>query len=403
MARSLQALADRSVTELEAVSPKVAGLLAKVEVTSVLDLLMLYPRRWIDRTREARIADLRPGEEGLVMASVRTARLVPARGRGRPRVEVVVNDGSAAMTVTFFNQPWRAKQLRSGMPITVFGKLDMFRGTRQMVNPVIDLLGDSADLGAIVPVYPQSGDLTTSMIRAAVREALRRARELEEPLPPAVLDEVDLLDRTRAFHLIHEPESIGAAQAARKRLAFDELLRLQLILVLRKRAYQRSARGIPHTVADGGGRLVQAFLASLPYELTGTQRRAIARIQRDLASPLPMHRLLQGDVGSGKTIVAVAALLTAVQGGWQGALMAPTEVLAEQHLLSIRPLLAGLSVEEQGNLFGAREVNVRLLTNKTPAKERAELLPALARGEVDILVGTHALLTEQVALPSWAA
>ena len=396
MARSLQALADRSVTELDAVSPKVASLLAKVEVTSVLDLLMLYPRRWIDRTREARIADLRPGEEGLVMASVRTARLVPARGRGRPRVEVVVNDGSAAMTVTFFNQPWRAKQLRSGMPITVFGKLDMFRGARQMVNPVIDLLGDSADLGAIVPVYPQSGDLTTSMIRAAVTEALRRARELEEPLPSAVLDEVDVLDRTRAFHLIHQPESIGAARAARKRLAFDELLRLQLILVLRKRAYERSARGIPHTVADGGGRLVGSFVASLPYELTDTQRKAIARIQRDLASPLPMHRLLQGDVGSGKTIVAVAALLTAVQGGWQGALMAPTEVLAEQHLLSIRPLLAGLSVEEEGNLFGAREVNVRLLTSKTPAKERAELLSALARGEVDILVGTHALLTEQV-------
>ncbi len=396
MARSLQALADRSVTELDAVSPKVASLLAKVEVTSVLDLLMLYPRRWIDRTREARIADLRPGEEGLVMASVRTARLVPARGRGRPRVEVVVNDGSAAMTVTFFNQPWRAKQLRSGMPITVFGKLDMFRGARQMVNPVIDLLGDSADLGAIVPVYPQSGDLTTSMIRAAVTEALRRARELEEPLPSAVLDEVDVLDRTRAFHLIHQPESIGAARAARKRLAFDELLRLQLILVLRKRAYERSARGIPHTVADGGGRLFGSFVASLPYELTDTQRKAIARIQRDLASPLPMHRLLQGDVGSGKTIVAVAALLTAVQGGWQGALMAPTEVLAEQHLLSIRPLLAGLSVEEEGNLFGAREVNVRLLTSKTPAKERAELLSALARGEVDILVGTHALLTEQV-------
>jgi len=397
VARSLQELAGKPVTELEAVSPKVADLLAKVEVRTVLDLLMLYPRRWIDRTREARIADLRAGEEGLVMATVRAVRLVPARGRGRPRVEVVVHDGTASMTVTFFNQPWRAKQLRGGMPITVFGKLDLFRGARQMVNPVIDLLGDSADLGAIVPVYPQSGDLSTSMIRKAVAEALRRTRAFEEPLPVAVLDEVDVLERTRAFHLIHQPESIGAAQAARKRLAFDELLRLQLILVLRKRAYERSARGIAHTVGADGGRLVRAFLESLPFELTATQRRAIARLQLDMSSPLPMHRLLQGDVGSGKTIVAVAALLTAVQGGWQGALMAPTEVLAEQHLLSIRPLLAGLTVDEEGSLFGAREVNLRLLTNKTPAKERAELLPALARGEVDILVGTHALLTEQVA------
>ncbi|MEJ7765641.1 MAG: OB-fold nucleic acid binding domain-containing protein, partial [Acidimicrobiales bacterium] len=178
MARPIQALAEHPVTKLDAVSPKVAGLLAKVDVENVLDLLMLYPRRWIDRTKEARIADLRAGEEGLVMGTVRAAHLVPSRGRGRPRVEVIVHDGTASMTVTFFNQPWRAKQLRSGMPITVFGKLDLFRGTRQMVNPVIDLLGDSADLGAVVPIYPQSGDLTTSMIRSAVAEAVRRAGDL---------------------------------------------------------------------------------------------------------------------------------------------------------------------------------------------------------------------------------
>ncbi len=396
MGRSLKELAERPVTDLKAVTPKLADLLAKAEVETVLDVLMLYPRRWIDRTREARIADLAPGEEGLVMATVRAVRLVPARGRGRPRVEVVVHDGSASMTVTFFNQPWRAKQLRQAMPVTVFGKLDLFRGARQMVNPVIDLLGDSADLGAIVPVYPQSGDLTTSMVRTAVAEALRRVPEFEEPLPASVLDQIDLLGRTRAFRLIHEPDSIGAAHAARKRLAFDELLRLQLVLVLRKRAYERSARGIPHTVDQGGGRLVRAFLDGLPYELTKAQRRAVAELQADLASPLPMHRLLQGDVGSGKTVCAVAALLTAVQGGWQGALMAPTEVLAEQHLLSIRPLLAGLTVDDEGSLFGAREVTVRLLTNRTTAKERAELLPAVAEGRIDILVGTHALLTNQV-------
>ena len=396
MPRTLQALEGKPVTELAAVTPKVADLLAKADVRTVLDLLMLYPRRWIDRSREARIADLSPGQEGLVMATVRAVRLVPARGRGRPRVEVVVHDGSASMTVTFFNQPWRAKQLRQGMPVTVFGKLDLFRGTRQMVNPVIDLLGDSEDLGRIVPIYPQSGDLTTSMIRKAVSEALGRAGPFEEPLPEAVLDQVDVLDRTSAFRLIHGPDTMGAAQAARKRLAFDELLRLQLILVLRKKAYERSARGITHRVGDGGGRLVKAFLDSLPYQLTGAQRRAIAELQKDLGSALPMHRLLQGDVGAGKTICAVAALLTAVQTGWQGALMAPTEVLAEQHLLSIRPLLEGLTVDEEGSLFGARQVSIRLLTNKTTAKERAELLPAVTSGQVDILVGTHALLTEHV-------
>ena len=401
MARTLPELAEIPVERINGIGEESRQALAEVGVESVYDLLTYYPRRWIDRTREARIADLPPGEEGLIVAEVRLVRTVPSRQRGRkPRIEVVVNDGSASLTVTFFNQPWRARQLKVGQNITVWGKLDVFRGARQMVNPVVDLLGVGDDLGSIVPVYPQSekAGITTGEVRRWVKEALRRSGELVEPVPERILDELNLQSRADALRHVHAPESMAAAHAGRHRLAFDELLRLQLVLVLRKRAYEREARGIRHRLPeDPGSSLVSQFHLSLPFPLTGAQERAIVGIQRDMAAPAPMHRLLQGDVGSGKTIVAVSALLTAVQGGWQGALMAPTEVLAEQHLATIRPLVQNLTVVDSGaTLFGQRNVSVALLTNRTTAKERAALLPQLAHGQVDIVVGTHALLTEHV-------
>jgi ATP-dependent DNA helicase RecG len=193
---------------------------------------------------------------------------------------------------------------------------------------------------------------------------------------------------------------MAAAAAARKRLAFDELWRLQMILVMRKRAVERESKGIRHVV-DGEADLVSRFHATLPFPLTGAQVRAIEEIARDLAGPHPMHRLLQGDVGAGKTLVALTALLIAVQGGYQGALMAPTEVLAEQHYLGVRDLLSGLTVPDStGSLFADRPVRVELLTNRTTARERERLAAALLDGSVDLLIGTHALLTEGVAFRS---
>ncbi len=191
---------------------------------------------------------------------------------------------------------------------------------------------------------------------------------------------------------------MAEAEAARRRLVFDELLRIQLALVLRKRRIETTSQGIEH-VTDGA--LVGRFLAALPFELTGDQRRVIAEISADLARPVPMHRLLQGDVGSGKTVVAMAALLTAVQGGHQGAFMAPTEVLAEQHHRGLRPLLEGIEVPDEGaTLFGDRPLTMELLTNRVTGKERQRILGALAAGEVDILVGTHALIQEAVEFRS---
>ncbi|HEV7886325.1 MAG TPA: ATP-dependent DNA helicase RecG, partial [Acidimicrobiales bacterium] len=228
-----------------------------------------------------------------------------------------------------------------------------------------------------------------------VGEALERAGDFADPLPTALRDELDLTGRTTAFREIHRPESFEARDAARRRLAFDELFRLQVALVMRKRAVEREAKGIRH---DVDGELVRRFHQALPFPLTGAQQRAIAQIESDLAGVHPMHRLLQGDVGAGKTVVAVSALLVSVQGGHQGALMAPTEVLAEQHFLGVHSLLAGLQVQtEDGSLFPERELRVALLTSRTPAAERTRLLADLAVGGVDILIGTHALLTEGVA------
>jgi len=364
----------------------------------VLDLLQHYPRRYIDRTNEATIAELAVGEEGMVLARVERVSTRRMGGR-RTMVTAVVRDRSASLTCTFFNQPWREKQLAPGTEAVFFGKLEVFRGKRQMTNPVVDFVGDKT--GRIVPVYPQSekARISTWDIAGAVAEALRRSqpRGVLDPVPAEVLRRYDLVDRWTALCGIHMPESIAEKERARLRLVFDELLRVQLGLVLRKRALEASMPGIAH-VADG--ELVERFHASLPFPLTGAQRRAIAEITEDMVKPRPMHRLLQGDVGAGKTLVALSALLVAVQGGHQGALMAPTEVLAEQHHLGIRRLVEGLTVRDDATLMGERPVRVELLTNRTTQAERKRLLADLRAGGIDLLVGTHALIQEGIEFPS---
>jgi ATP-dependent DNA helicase RecG len=395
VARPLSQLGRLPASVLKGVGEKKAEALAELGVETVLDLLTHYPRRYVDRTNQVAIRDLRVGEEALVLGVVKRATARRTR-QGRALVEVDVFDGSSYLHCTFFNQSWRARQLPAGTEAAFFGKVELYRGHRQMTNPVVDLVGGDRT-GKIVPLYPQSekAGLMTWELAGWVAEALERAGSLVDPLPVDWRDRLDLVDRTWALNQIHGPESMGAAQAARKRLAFDELWRLQLILVMRKRAVERESKGIRHVV---DGELVARFHQRLPFALTAAQGKAIAEISADLAGPHPMHRLLQGDVGSGKTIVAVSALLVAVQGGYQGALMAPTEVLAEQHFLGIRELLAGLTVADTtGSLFAERDVRVELLTNRTTAKERERLAAGLADGSVDVLIGTHALLTEGVA------
>ncbi|MFN6120374.1 MAG: ATP-dependent DNA helicase RecG [Actinomycetes bacterium] len=386
------------VERIRGVGERKLAALHQVGIRSVLDLVTYYPRRWVDRTNEARVSDLEVGKEALVLVAVRSVSKRTTRNR-RTIVSAVVGDGSGRLTITFFKQPWREKQLAEGLNISLFGKPEVFRGGLQMTNPIVDLIGDRT--GRIVPIYPQSEKvaLTTWEIAGFVENALERcmARGIADPVPWPVRERLGLLDRTDALRLIHLPDTMADQARARRRLAFDELLRVQTVLVMRKRALEREEKGIRHRV---DGELVERLRAALPYELTGAQRRVIAEIEADLAGPHPMHRLLQGDVGAGKTLVAVSAMLTAVQGGHQAALMAPTEVLAEQHTAGVRRLLADVTVPDPGNLFGDRPLRVELLTNRVSGGDRKEVLAGLADGGVDIAIGTHALIQEAVAFKS---
>ena len=403
-ALSLVELASMDVARLNGVGDRKLDALHKMGIRSLLDLLWHYPRRYLDRTGGSTVADLRPGAEGLVLGRVGS---VSSRkvGRGRSMVTAEVRDATGSVRCTFFNQPWRERQLQGfadrRTEVALFGKVEEFNGRPQFTNPVVDAVGDRT--GRIVPVYPQSekSGLSTWELAGWISQTLRRsaARGIADPVPPHVLERYGLTDRRSALAKIHEPESMGEVTTARKRLVFDELFRLQLALVLRKREIERSSLGHRHVVADDEGPapgMVRRFVEQLPYPLTGAQERAVAEVSADLAGPVPMHRLLQGDVGAGKTVVALAAMLTAVQGGHQAALMAPTEVLAEQHYASVRALLGDVSIEAEGTLLGSRPLGVALLTGRVPAAERRRVLAGLADGTVDLVVGTHALIQDGV-------
>jgi ATP-dependent DNA helicase RecG len=399
---TLRELASHRVTELKAVGDKLRAGLEEMGIETVLDLLEHYPRRYVDRTERAEIHELEIGQEATVDAEVKSIHARRTRDRKRTIVNATVYDGTGLLEIVFFNQAWRERQLRPGTQVSLFGKVESYRGKRQMTNPVVDVLGDpeavspntgSDVTGSIVPVYPQSGkaEVHTWQLRRAVATCLQRteARGFADPLDATLRADHDLVERGRAYNDIHRPTTITDKNAAGQRLKFDEFLRMQLALVARKRALAAEATGIEHAV---DGELVPAFHAALPFPLTDDQAAAIAQIADDMSKPAPMHRLLQGEVGSGKTVVALTALLMAVQGGYQGAFMAPTEVLAEQHELTMRALLGELSVVEEGSLLGERPVSVALLTNRTPAAERRRIADGLRAGTVDILVGTHALI-----------
>ena len=395
---TLRDLSAIGVDRLKGVGEKKLASLRAVGVESVLDLLTTYPRRWVDRTNECRVSDLQAGVESLVLVTVRSATKRVGRNR-RTIVEALVGDDTDRVHVVFFNQPWRERQLKEGLRVALFGKPDLYRGGLQMTNPIVDLIGDRT--GRIVPIYPQSekAALNTWEIAGWVEDALKRCevRGVADPVAPSVLSRLGLSDRHQALKTIHLPETMAEKHHARRRLAFDELLRVQTVLVMRKRALERDSRGIRHSVT---GELTARLRSALPYPLTGAQTRVIGEIEADLAGPHPMHRLLQGDVGSGKTLVAVSTMLTAVQGGHQGALMAPTEVLAEQHATSVRRLLDGVTVPDPRNLFGDRPLRVNLLTNRVTGNERREVLAGLADGTIDIAIGTHALIQEGVEFHS---
>ncbi len=411
--RSLAYLAGVDIEKVPGLGPKRAAVLRKGGIRTISDLLFHLPRAYVDRSRMESIGLAPVGEELTLIG-----RVVKVSQR-RPRkkliiVEAQVTDGTGIIRAVWFNQPYLVSKLPPGTEVALSGKLERFNRSLQIMNPGYDIL-DSDDealvTGRLVPIHPAVGSETPFKMLYTVHRAMKVAGGVEDVVPEEFRQRRRLLDRTEAFRKIHFPSDFDEPHQARRRLVYDEFFRLQVALASRKRQQMAEARGTAHEV---GGKLVERFLAGLPYRLTGAQERVLGEINADLSSPQPMHRLLQGEVGSGKTVVAVATLLVAVQGGWQGAAMAPTEVLAEQHYLAIRSLLeaAGLSPVEEGegarlgmqNLFSGDGPQVRMVlltsaaarANYDPGATRADILGAVAAGKVDLVVGTHALIQEGV-------
>ncbi len=386
------------VRYVKGVGPKGEETLAssRFAIRTVQDLLQHYPRRHLDFSEQKSIRELGVGDEVTVVGEVRKVHAPPPSRRKLP-VRVIVHDGTSSLTLVFFNQPWRERQLRPGTMIAAKGKITTFRGTRQMNAPLVDVIRDAGEVVRILPQYPATADIHTAWLRRIIRAALDAYRPLADPLPEDVRRRHRLLGRTAALERYHFPVEMPQVFEGRRRLVFDELFTLQCGLAYRKRRIERSAIGIAHKVeAD----LAETFLASLPFEPTGAQRKAIAEIEADLERSVPMHRLLQGEVGAGKTVVALYAALVAVQGGYQAAIMAPTEVLAAQHFLTISRLLQPLGGGDDGragqlDLFGGPEVV--LLTGSVGAARRRKALERIAEGHAAIAVGTHALIQEGVA------
>jgi ATP-dependent DNA helicase RecG len=387
---------------LPGLGPGAARALARKGVRTLRDLLEHVPRAYLDLSTTKPIRDLRIGEQATVVGQVRRVEGRYLRG-GKHMLTVRVGDGTGYVDVVFWNQPFRARAYPEGALVAVAGRFERRAGRLQAGSgAIVEVLrgGPGVHTGRIVPVHPATEGVSPAMIRRAVDAALRRhAGAAPEPLPEDLRRRLRLPSRAEALREIHFPSGREAWRAARRRLAFEELFVLSAGLAARKRRLEREARGIAHAAGEG---LVRRFLDSLPFRPTAAQRRAIQEIARDMAEPRPMHRLLQGEVGSGKTVVAVAAALVAAASGSQAAFMAPTEVLAEQHLLTIRRLLEPLGVRladrtgrSAPTLF-ADGPDVVLLTSSVTGRARERALEAVASGRAALVVGTHALIQEGV-------
>jgi ATP-dependent DNA helicase RecG len=363
------------------------------------DLLRHYPRRYVRRGDLTDLASLRDGEDVTVFAQVAKVTSRRMRNRRGRLLEVTVTDGSARLALTFFNKvEYWERQLSPGRHGMFAGRVSTFAGKRQLAHPEFKLLGaDDADKAAeyaaeLIPVYPATRDLSSWDIEKCVRVVLDTLGEVDDPLPEAVRERHGLDGLTTALLGVHRPADLAEADRARTRLKWDEALMLQAVLAQRRRA----AAALPATARPPRpGGLLDAFDARLPFRLTGGQRDAGGIIAADLARDHPMHRLLQGEVGSGKTVIAVQAMLQVIDAGGQAALLAPTEVLAQQHYRSITDLLGPFG--QAGRLDGADQATrVALLTGSQGAAARREALLDAASGAAGIVIGTHALLTEHV-------
>jgi len=374
------------------------ALAAVFGMSTVEDLLRHYPRRYVVRGEFSDISSLIEGDEVTVLAEI--AAVKTRRANGRNILEVNVTDGSAVMSLTFFNQPWREKELKIGKTGMFAGKVGSFNGKRQLSHPDYQLIPDGDDVdsalaafaGKYLPVYPAGGKMPSWKISQCVELVLDSLDEVEDYLPESVIKEFGYPTLKGAFLSIHKPESLEAADLARLRLTFDEAILLQLLLAGR-RAELKELDATPRKISTDG--LVSVFEAKLPFKYTSGQIEVNSEIESDMQQPHPMHRLLQGEVGSGKTVIALRAMLSVIESGGQAALLAPTEVLASQHFKTIEKLLGDLA--QAGTLQGSGEgTQLALLTGSLSANLKREALGKIANGEAGIVIGTHALISDGV-------
>ena len=368
---------------------------------TVGDLLHHYPRRYLVRGELSNISELNEGDEVTILAEVFSATSRRLHARKGNILEVIVTDGSAKLSLTFFNQAWREKDLKVGKQGLFAGKVGVFNGKRQLAHPDYELIPDGNDVDAAVqgfagkylPMYPASSKMPSWKIAQCIELAIGALDEVPDHLPESVREKYGYPTLHQALVQLHNPIDLDSAEKARQRLTFDEAFMLQLLLLTRRKEL-KNLDAVARPAVRGG--LLDAFDASLPFQLTAGQRSVAEEIAEDVAQPHPMHRLLQGEVGSGKTVVALRAMLSVIDNGGQAALLAPTEVLAAQHLRTMQKLLGPLA---QGGMLGGSDLatQVTLITGSQNAASRKEALALAASGAAGIVIGTHALLGESVA------
>jgi ATP-dependent DNA helicase RecG len=378
---------DSPITVISGIGPTQSRRLARLGLRTIRDMLYFFPRRYDDFSTLKTISQLQYGEEVTIMGQITAVSTRRSKG-GQSITQVVVEDGSGSVEVTWFNQPHLAKQLKPARQIVLSGRVNEFLGRLTFQSPQWEPLDRQLlHTARIVPIYPLTEGISARWLRKLMKRTVDYwSHRIPDHLPSEVRSRLDLWDLEVALRQIHFPDDMTSLETARHRLAFDELFVVQVgVLRQRQRWQSESARSIPADAA-----VLQRFTASLPFALTGAQERTLSEIVEDMSQERPMSRLLQGDVGSGKTVVAAAAMALTTAAGAQTALMAPTEILAEQHFRTVSYLLG--SADDNGGDGPSLNASVHLLTGSTPAAEKEAIYRGLADGSIDVVVGTHALI-----------
>lgn len=375
-------LLSDSVQFVKGVGPKMKENLRRLGISTVEDLLNFFPRRYQDWTRVTKMEDAHYGEEQVLYGRILEVKEIHPRMR-MSILRVTISDGTGTAVLTYFNQPWKKNEFAVNRHVLAFGKPEYDYGHLTVQNAETEFAEPSElpSLQKLVPVYPLTEGIKISRMRAMISYALDHTEDITENLPAEVILREHLMGRLRAYRAMHNPQDWKTQQEARRRMAYEELFFMQAgILLLRK----KREKDVSAIKCAPSGKLVEAVLKNLPFRLTAGQQQAFRDIEDDMEGVVPMNRLVQGDVGSGKTVVAALALAKIAENGYQGALMAPTEVLAGQHYQTLQELYRGLPLR------------IAYLSGNTKAKERKEILKGLADGSVQILIGTHALIQEDV-------